>query len=138
MAGAATTTDSSGLQNFLRFDGSHFKWKGSFEQLKSFFEKPPLSWKGEWNSPVKNEQQFKLETPSSSIKFFESTKTLQIQGKENNRKFIETRLMELIKQPANQKRSPVPDNKRRTRDSGSGESRLDDSIAINTTTSVLI
>ena len=43
------------------------------------------------------------------------------------------------KQPASQKGcSPVPDNKRRTRDRGSGESRLDDSIAINTTTSVLI
>ena len=43
-----------------------------------------------------------------------------------------------LKQPVNQKLSPVPDNKRRTRDKGSGESRLDDSIAIGTTTSVLI
>ena len=119
-------------------DGSHFKWNGSFEQLKSFFEKPPLSWKGKWNSPVANEQQFKLETPSSSIKFFERKKTLQIQGKEENKKSIETRLMKHINQPANQKRSPVPDKKRKTRDSESGDSRLDDSIAINTTTSVLI
>ena len=138
MASAATTRDSSDLHNFLTFDGSHFKWNGSLEQLKSFFVKPPLSWKGKWNSSVANDHQFKLETPSCSIKFFKSRKNLQIQGKEENKKSIETRLMALIKQPANQKRSPVPDKKRRTRDSGSGESRLDDSIAISTTTSVLI
>ena len=128
MAGAATTTDSSDLHNFLTFDGSHFKWNGSLEQLKNFFEKPPLLWKGKWNSPMANEQQFKLETPSCSIKFFESKNTLQIQGREENKNCIKTRLMELINQPANQKCSLIPDNKRKTRESQSGESRLDDSI----------
>ena len=133
MAGSSTTTDSYGLSSFLTFNGSNFKWNGSFEQLKTFFEKAPLSWMGEWVSR-RNEHQFKLETPSSSIKLFKTTKTLQIQGKKDHKEYIEALLKKQINQSSNQQFSPVPDNKRKACDGG--ESRLDDLIAIITTTSI--
>ena len=129
MAGPSTTTDSDGFSSFLTFNGSNFKWNGSFVQLKSFFEKPPLSWKGEWYSR-ENQHRFKLQTPSSSITFFKRTKTLQIQGKKERKENIEVLLKKQINQSANQQRSSVPGNKKRGCEGG--ESRLDDPIAINT------
>ena len=124
MAGSFMTTDSYRLSSFLTFNGSNFKWNGSFEQLKTFFEKAPLTWIGEWVSRG-NEHRFKLEAPSSSIKLFKTTKTLQIQGKKEHKEYIKSLLKKQINQSSNQG-SSFPDNKRKA--TGGGESRLDNTI----------
>ena len=117
MAGSSTTTDSDGFSSFLTFNGSNFKWNGSFKQLKSFFEKPPLSWKGEWDSRA-NEHRFKLDTPSSTITFFKRTKTLQIQGKKDHKECIEDLFKKQINQSSSEQCFSVPNSKRKACDSG--------------------
>ena len=139
MAGSPKTTDCVvNLSRFLSNERRLWKWYGSLEQLKSFLDEPPLSWEGEWNSQAGNVHQFKLNTPPGLLRFFQNTGTLQIRGEIKEQKHLETLLRQQTNQSANQQRSPaaktVPVNKRKTRDSG--ESRLDDLIAINTTTGI--
>jgi hypothetical protein len=93
-----STTNGSNLDSFLFKDGSDLKWEGTFEQLKSFVG-TRLTLKGIWSFPKANTEKFttnsKIDNFSITITFHSTTRTLQIQGKEENREKLKKDLLEL-------------------------------------------
>jgi hypothetical protein len=90
-------------------DGFVFKWEGSFEELESFVE-TTLSLTGSW-SPVRDGQKFTTNPKSITITFY-NNRTLQIQGKKEDREKLIEDLRKLAtprnpREPANDECSGV-------------------------------
>ena len=81
---ASTTSDSDDLCHLLSTEGKQWKWNGTVEQLRIFItETNSLTIEKENINKKENSYQFDVRPPSAFIKFWSTTKTLLIQGKES-------------------------------------------------------
>ena len=75
---------SNGTEEVIITDKSKMKWLGTLVELKHFVQST-LVLEGKWSSPGGSCQQFVDDSQSTVIKYYTKSKTIRVQGDENDR-----------------------------------------------------